>query len=146
MEFFAISRIAVAAQALGTAQGAFEIALSYAKKRKSGGQPIIRFQQIGAKLAQVASDIEAARLLTYKAAWSIDKNKADSMLSSMAKLYASRTAVKATDTAIQTLGGYGFLADYKVERAYRDAKVTEIYEGTSEIQRLSILRQLIKLN
>jgi alkylation response protein AidB-like acyl-CoA dehydrogenase len=146
MEFFTISRIAIAAQALGTAQGAFEIALNYAKKRKSGGKPIILFQQIGTKLAQVASEIEAARLLTYKAAWSVDKNKADPMLTSMAKLYASRTAVKATDTAVQTLGGYGYLADYKVERAYRDAKITEIYEGTSEIQRLSILKQLIKSN
>ena len=144
MDFFTISRTAIAAQAVGTAQGALEIALKYAKKRESTGQPIIRFQQIGAKLAQAASEIEAARLLTYKAAWTIDQNNVDPMLTSMAKLYASNVAVRATDVAIQTLGGYGYLGEYKVERAYRDAKVTEIYEGTSEIQRLAILKELIK--
>jgi len=140
--FFTISRTVIAAQAVGTAQGAFEIALKHAKQRKSAGQPIIRFQQIGAKLAQVATEIEAARLLTYKAACSIDQNKADPMLTSMAKLYAGNVAVRATDSAIQTLGGYGYLGEYRVERFYRDARVTEIYEGTSEIQRLAILKQL----
>jgi len=144
MEFFTISRTVIAAQAVGTAQGAFEIALKYAQKRESHGQPIIRFQQIGAKLAQVASEIEAARLLTYKAACSIDQDNVDSMLTSMAKLYSSNVAVKAADAAIQTLGGYGYLGEYRVERFYRDARVTEIYEGTSEIQRLAILKQLIK--
>ena len=144
MDFFNVSRTAIAAQATGTAQGALETALKYAQKRETSGQPIIRFQQIGAKLAQTATEIEAARLLTYKAAWTIDQQKPDPMLTSMAKLYASRVAVKATDTAIQTLGGYGYLGEYRVERAYRDAKVTEIYEGTSEIQRLAILKQLIK--
>jgi len=146
MDFFAISRTAIAAQAVGTAQGAFEIALKHAKQRQSHGQPIIRFQQIGAKLAQAASEIEAARLLTYKAACSIDQNNVDSMLTSMAKLYASNVAVRATDAAIQILGGYGYLGEYRVERFYRDARVTEIYEGTSEIQRLAILKQLIKLS
>jgi len=144
MNFFTISRTIIAAQAVGTAQGAFEIALKYAKQRQSHGQPIIRFQQIGAKLAQVASEIEAARLLTYKAACSIDQDNVDSMLTSMAKLYSSSVAVRATDAAIQTLGGYGYLGEYRVERFYRDARVTEIYEGTSEIQRLAILKQLIK--
>jgi len=144
MDFFAISRTAIAAQTVGTAQGAFEIALKHAKQRQSHGQPIIRFQQIGAKLAQVASEIEAARLLTYKAACSIDQDNVDPMLTSMAKLYASNVAVRATDAAIQTLGGYGYLGEYRVERFYRDARVTEIYEGTSEIQRLAILKQLIK--
>ena len=144
MEFFTISRTLIAAQAVGTAQGAFEIALKHAKQRQSHGQPIIRFQQIGAKLAQVASEIEAARLLTYKAACSIDQNNVDPMLTSMAKLYSSSVAVKAADAAIQTLGGYGYLGEYRVERFYRDARVTEIYEGTSEIQRLAILKQLIK--
>jgi alkylation response protein AidB-like acyl-CoA dehydrogenase len=144
MDFFTVSRTSIAAQAVGTAQGALEIALKYAQKRESSGQPIIRFQQIGAKLAQVASEIEAARLLTYKAAWTIDQNKVEPMLTSMAKLYASDVAVRAADAAIQTLGGYGYLSDYRVERAYRDARVTEIYEGTSEIQRLAILEQLIK--
>jgi len=145
LDFFAVSRIAIAAQAVGTAQGAFEIALKYAQKRENSGQPIVRFQQIGAKLAQIATEIEAARLLTYKAAWMIDQGKIDSMLTSMAKLYASRVAVRATDAAVQILGGNGYMGDYKVERSYRDAKVTEIYEGTSEIQRLAILKQLIKI-
>jgi alkylation response protein AidB-like acyl-CoA dehydrogenase len=121
------------------------MALKYAQTRESSGQPIVRFQQIGAKLAQVATEIEAARLLTYKAAWKIDNDKVNPMLTSMAKLYASRVAVRATDAAVQTLGGYGYMGDYKVERAYRDVKVTEIYEGTSEIQRLAILKQLIKI-
>ncbi len=144
MEFFTISRTLIAAQAVGTAQGALEIAIKYAKQRESNGQPIIRFQQIGAKLADIASEIEAARLLTYKAGWSIDQGSVNPMLTSMAKLYSSRAAVKAADTAIQTLGGHGYLGKNRVERIYRDAKVTEIYEGTSEIQRLAILKQLIK--
>jgi acyl-CoA dehydrogenase len=144
MNFFTISRTLIAAQAVGTAQGAFEIALKHAKQRESAGQPIIWFQQIGAKLAQVASEIEAARLLTYKAACSIDQNNVDSMLTSMAKLYSSSVAVKTADAAIQILGGYGYLGECRVERFYRDARVTEIYEGTSEIQRLAILKQLIK--
>ena len=144
IDFFTVSRTAIAAQAVGTAQGALEIALKHAKQRESAGQPIIRFQQIGAKLAQVATEIEAARLLAYKAASSIDQNTVDSMLTSMAKLYSSAVAVKATDAAIQTLGGYGYLGEYRVERFYRDARVTEIYEGTSEIQRLAILKQLIR--
>jgi alkylation response protein AidB-like acyl-CoA dehydrogenase len=144
MEFFSISRTIIAAQAVGTAQGALEIAIKYAKQRESNGQSIIRFQQIGAKLAQTASEIEAARLLIYKAAWTIDQGSVNPMLTSMAKLYASKVAVKAADTAIQTLGGHGYLGKNRAERIYRDAKVTEIYEGTSEIQRLAILKQLIK--
>jgi alkylation response protein AidB-like acyl-CoA dehydrogenase len=144
IDFFTISRTAIAAQAVGTAQGALEIALKHAKQRQSAGQPIIKFQQIGAKLAQVATEIEAARLLTYKAASSIDQNNVDPMLTSMAKLYSSSVAVRVADAAIQTLGGYGYLGEHRVERFYRDAKVTEIYEGTSEIQRLAVLKQLIK--
>jgi len=137
INFFTISRTLIAAQAVGTAQGALEIALKYAKKRESAGQPIIRFQQIGAKLAQVASEIEAARLLTYKAACSIDQDNVDSMLTSMAKLYASNVAVKAADAAIQILGGYGYLGEYRVERFYRDAKVTEIYRGNIRNSKIS---------
>jgi alkylation response protein AidB-like acyl-CoA dehydrogenase len=143
MHFFSTTRTLIAAQAVGTARGALETALKYAKKRKSAEKPIIRFQQIGAKIAQTATEIEAARLLTYKAASTIDQGTADPKLTSMAKLLASRTAVKAADTAIQTLGGHGYLAENRAERIYRDAKVTEIYEGTSEIQRLAILKQLI---
>ena len=104
----------------------------------------MQFQQIGCRLAEVATEIEAARLLTYKAAWTVDEGKMDPMMTSMAKLYASRVAVKATDIAIQTLGGYGYMGEYRVERYYRDAKITEIYEGTSEIQRLTILRYLLR--
>ena len=144
MEFFDRSRVVVAAQAVGTAQGAFEIAFKYAKTREAFGQPIIQFQQIGARLAEVASKIEAARLLTYKSAWLIDKGEIDPMLTSMAKLYASRVAVEAADMAIQTLGGYGYMSEYRVEKYWRDAKITEIYEGTSEIQRLTILRYLLR--
>jgi acyl-CoA dehydrogenase len=142
-QFFSTSRTLIAAQAVGTAEGALEIAIKYAKQRKSAGQPIIRFQQIGAKLAQTKTEIEAARLLTYKAAWTIDQGSPDPILTSMAKLISSRTAVKAADKAIQTLGGYGYLNKGRAERIYRDAKVTEIYEGTSEIQRLTILKHLI---
>ena len=127
-----------------TAQGAFEIAFKYAKQREAFSQPIMQFQQIGCRLAEVATEIEAARLLTYKAAWTIDEGKMDPMMTSMVKLYASRVAVKAADIAIQTLGGYGYMGEYRVERYYRDAKITEIYEGTSEIQRLTILRYLLR--
>lgn len=144
MWFFDVTRVGIAAQAVGTAQGAFEIAFKYAKEREAFGQPILQFQQIGCELAQIAAEIEAARLLTHKAAWTIDQGAMDPMLTSMAKLYASRAAVKAADVAIQTLGGYGYMGEYKVERYYRDAKITEIYEGTSEIQRLTILRYLLR--
>ncbi len=145
MWFFDISRIAVAAQAVGTAQGAFEIAFKYAKQREAFGQPIIQFQQVGCSLAEIATEIEAARLLTYKAAWAVDQGKIDPMLTSMAKLYASRVAVKAANLAIQTLGGYGYMAEYRVEKYFRDAKITEIYEGTSEIQRLTVLKYLLRM-
>lgn len=144
MKFFSISRTLIAAQAVGTAQGALEIALDYAKHRKSSGQPLIQFQQVGAKLSQIATEIEAARLLTYKAAWIIDQGSTEPMLTSMAKLLSSRVAVKAADAFVQTLGGHGYLNKNRAERTYRDAKVTEIYEGTSEIQRLSILKHLVK--
>jgi len=144
MDFFALSRTLIAAQAVGTAQGALEIALEYAQQRESAGKPILKYQQIGAKLGQVATEIEAARLLNYRAAWTIDQDEINPMLTSMAKLYAADVAVRATHWAIQILGGYGYLGKYKVERYYRDARVTKIYEGTSEIQRLAILRQLTK--
>lgn len=143
MEFLDKSRVLVAAQAVGTAQGAFEIAFKYAKTREAFGQPIINFEDIGSRLAEMAARIEAARLLTYKSAWLIDQGKVDPMVTSMAKLYASRVAVEAADLAVQTLGGYGYMADYRVEKYLRDAKITEIYEGTSEIQRLTILKYLL---
>lgn len=138
------TRIAVAAQAVGIAQGAFDRALAYAKSRKQFQQPIINFQGISFKLAEMAIKIETARLMMYKAAWLYDQGKPDPATTSIAKAYASRAAMEVTDEAIQIHGGYGFLADYHVERFHRCAKITEIYEGTSEIQKNTIASCLIK--
>nr|BCX00475.1 MAG: acyl-CoA dehydrogenase [Bacteroidota bacterium] len=137
-------RIGIAAQALGIAQGAFERALAYARERKAFGQPIANLQAIQFKLADMATEIEAARLLTYKAAWVKDQGRPYTKEAAMAKLYASRVAVKTALEAIQIHGGYGYVQEYHVERMLRDAKITEIYEGTSEIQRLVIARQLLR--
>lgn len=144
LELFDGTRITVAAQAVGIAQGALEKALTYAKTRKQSGQPIINFQGISHKLAEMAIKIEAARLLMYKAAWLYDKEKPNPMATSMAKAYAGRVAMEVTDDAIQIFGGYGYLADYHVERYHRCAKITEIYEGTSEIQKNTIVSYLAK--
>jgi len=144
LELFDGTRITVAAQAVGMAQGAFEKALAYAKTRKQFGQPIINFQAVSFKLADMAIKIESARLMMYKAAWLYDKEKPNPVATSMAKAYASRVAMEATDDAIQIFGGYGYLADYHVERFHRCAKITEIYEGTSEIQKLTIVNYLMK--
>ncbi len=144
MEFFDKTRVGVAAQAVGMAQGAWEIAFKYAKQREAFGQPIIQHEAIGCTLAELATKIEAARLLTYKAAWLVDVGKMDPMATAMAKQYASRVAMEVTDFAIQTLGGYGYLGEYRVERYHRDAKITEIYEGTSEIQKLTVLKYLLR--
>jgi alkylation response protein AidB-like acyl-CoA dehydrogenase len=144
LELFDGTRITVAAQAVGMAQGAFEKALNYAKTRKQFGQPIMSFQGISFKLAEMAIKIESARLMTYKAAWLYDKEKPNAFATSMAKTYASRVAMEVTDEAIQVFGGYGYLADYHVERFHRCAKITEIYEGTSEIQKNTIAGYLAK--
>jgi len=144
LELFDGTRITVAAQAVGMAQGAFEKALNYAKTRKQFGQPIINFQGVSFKLAEMAIKIESARLMTYKAAWLYDSEKPNPVATSMAKAYASRVAMEVTDDAIQIFGGYGYLADYHVERFHRCAKITEIYEGTSEIQKLTISNFLMK--
>jgi acyl-CoA dehydrogenase len=138
LEFFDESRILVAAQALGTAQGAFDRALAYVKQREQFGRKIAGFQVTQHKLADMATKIELARLITYKAAWNFDQGRIDPKLTSMAKMYAARTAVEVADEAIQLLGGYGYMAEYDVERFYRDAKITEIYEGTKEIQKNTI--------
>lgn len=144
LEFFDESRILVAAQALGTAQGAFDRALDYVKKRKQFGKALAEFQVTQHKLADMATKIELARLITYKAAWNFDQGgRVDPKLTSMAKMYAARTAVEVADEAIQLLGGYGYMAEYEVERFYRDAKITEIYEGTKEIQKNTIAGALI---
>jgi alkylation response protein AidB-like acyl-CoA dehydrogenase len=138
------TRITVAAQAVGMAQGAFDRALAYAKSRKQFQQPIINFQGVSFKLADMAIKIETARLIMYKAAWLYDQGQPDPATTSMAKAYASRAAMEVTDDAIQVFGGYGYLADYHVERFHRCAKITEIYEGTSEIQKSTIANCLIK--
>lgn len=145
LELFDGTRITVAAQAVGMAQGAFDRALAYAKTRKQFGQTIINFQGVGFKLAEMAWKIESARLMMYKAAWLYDKEKPNPVATSMAKAYSGRVAMEVTDDAIQVFGGYGYLADYHVERYHRCAKITELYEGTSEIQKLTIVNYLMKL-
>jgi alkylation response protein AidB-like acyl-CoA dehydrogenase len=138
LHFFDESRIQIAAQGLGTAQGAFDRALAYVKKREQFGKKIAQFQATQHKLADMATKIELARLITYKAAWNFDQGRIDPKLTSMAKMFAARTAVEVADEAIQLLGGYGYMAEYEVERFYRDAKICEIYEGTKEIQKNTI--------
>ncbi len=138
LEFFDESRILVAAQALGIAQGAFDRALDYVKQREQFGKKIAEFQVTQHKLADMATKIELSRLITYKAAWNFDQGRMDPKLTSMAKMYAARSAVEVADEAIQLLGGYGYMTEYEVERFYRDAKITEIYEGTKEIQKNTI--------
>ncbi|MGD9971779.1 MAG: acyl-CoA dehydrogenase family protein [Desulfatirhabdiaceae bacterium] len=138
LEFFDESRILIAAQALGTGQGAFDRALAYVKQREQFGKKIAEFQATQHKLADMATKLELARLMTYKAAWNYDQGRIDPKLTSMAKMVAARTAVEVADEAIQLMGGYGYMAEYEVERFYRDAKITEIYEGTREIQKNTI--------
>lgn len=137
-------RIGIAAQAVGIAQGAFERVLPYSRERKSFGKPIIEHQLIQAKIAQMSMKINAARLLVYRAAWLRDKGYDHIREASEAKLFASTIANEVTREAVQILGGYGYVREYEVERMMRDAKVTEIYEGTSEIQHLVITRELLK--
>jgi alkylation response protein AidB-like acyl-CoA dehydrogenase len=143
LEFFDESRVTIAAQALGTAQGAFDRALAYVKSREQFGKKIAQFQVTQHKLADMATKIELARLMTYKAAWNFDQNRIDPKLTSMAKMTAARTAVEVCDEAIQLLGGYGYMHEYEVERFARDAKITELYEGTKEIQKNTIASYLI---
>ena len=136
-------RIGIAAQALGIAQRALEEAVKYAKEREAFGQKIAEFEGIQWKLADMATEIEAARLLTYRAARLKDEGKRHTYESSVAKLFASEAAHRAVDHAVQIHGGYGFVKDYVVEKLYRDQRVTEIYEGTSEVQRLVIARAVL---
>ncbi len=143
LHFFDESRIQVAAQALGIAQGAYDRALDYVKKREQFGKKIAQFQVTQHKIADMITKIELARLMTYKAAWNFDQGRIDPKLTSMAKMYAARTAVEVADEAIQLLGGYGYMTEYEVERFYRDAKITEIYEGTKEIQKNTIASSVI---
>ena len=137
-------RISIAALGLGMAQGAYECALKYSKQRKQFGKAISEFQAIQWKLADLATEIDAARLLTNRAAWMKDSHMKTTLESSMAKLYTSEVAVKAANEAVQIHGGYGFIKDYPAEKFYRDVKLCTIGEGTSEIQRLVIARQILK--
>ena len=136
-------RIGIAAQAIGIARASLEDSLAYAKERKQFGQPIANFQAIQWMLADMATEIDAARLLTYRAAWRKDRKLRYTKESSMAKLYASEAAMRASVKGIQIHGGYGYIREYPAERHFRDAKITEIYEGTSEIQRLVIASALL---
>ncbi len=137
-----IGRIGVAAMGVGLAQGALDEALKYAKERRAFGKPISKFQTIQAKLADLATEIEAARLLTYKAAWLKDQSRSFSLTAAQAKLKTGRLAVRATEEAVQIHGGYGFIEEYPVCRFYRDAKILTIGEGTDEVQQMVIARAL----
>ena len=143
LEFFDESRVLVAAQALGIAQGAFDRAVGYVKQRKQFGKRIADFQANRHKIADMATKIEAARLLVYRAAWNFSQGRINPGLTSMAKMYAARTAVEVCDEAIQLHGGYGYMKEYEVERFYRDAKITEIYEGTKEVQKNTIASHVL---
>jgi alkylation response protein AidB-like acyl-CoA dehydrogenase len=136
-------RIGIAAQALGIASGAYELALAYSQQRKAFGVEISKHQAIAFKLADMATQIEAARLLVWKAAWLKDDHQDYDLASSIAKLYASEVAMRTTVEAVQIHGGYGYVKEYHVERLMRDAKITQIYEGTSEVQRIVISRAIL---
>ena len=144
MKTLSCGRIGIAAQALGIASGAYELALKYSKERKAFGTEIYNHQAIAFKLADMYTEIEAARMLVMKAAWDKDQGTNYDLSSAMAKLYASKVAMEQTVEAVQIHGGNGFVKDYHVERLMRDAKITQIYEGTSEIQKIVISRSLIK--
>lgn len=139
-------RIGIAAQALGIAGGAFELATAYSKERQAFGKPISQHQAIAFKLADMATEIEAAKLMVYRAAWLKDQGMDYTAAGAMAKLYASEVAMRHTVEAVQIHGGYGFVKEYHVERLMRDAKITQIYEGTSEVQRIVIARNVLDGN
>jgi len=143
LEFFDESRIEIGAQALGIAQGAFDRALAYTRERTQFGKKLAEFQATQHKLADMAAKIETARLIVYKSAWNFDQGNIDPKLTSIAKMYAARVAVEVADEAIQLFGGYGYMLEYEVERFYRDARITEIYEGTREIQKNTIASALL---
>ena len=144
MKTLAGGRIGIASQALGIASGAYELALQYSKERKAFGKEISKHQAIAFKLADMATEIEAARHLCMKAAWDKDQNNNYDLSGAMAKLYAADMAMRVTVEAVQIHGGYGFVKEYHVERLMRDAKITQIYEGTSEIQKIVISRSVLR--
>jgi alkylation response protein AidB-like acyl-CoA dehydrogenase len=144
MKVLSGGRIGIASQALGIASGAYEMALNYSKERKAFGKELMQHQAIQFKLADMATRIEASRLLCLRAAWEKDQHQDFSLSSSMAKVFASETAMWTTTEAVQIHGGYGYVKEYHVERLMRDAKITQIYEGTSEVQRIVISRSILK--
>jgi len=144
MKVFDRSRPATAAGALGVARRALEESIKYAKERISMGQPIWQYQAIGHKIADMAMELEAARLLVHKSAWAVDHGEADTMISSFGKAYAADAAMKIATEAVQVFGGYGYMGEYPVEKLMRDAKIFQIYEGTSQIQRNIIVRELFR--
>jgi alkylation response protein AidB-like acyl-CoA dehydrogenase len=144
MKVLSGGRIGIASQALGIAGGAYELALAYSKERKAFGKEIYKHQAIAFKLADMATEIEAARLLVYRSAIDKDMGRNYDQSSAMAKLYASKVAMEQTVEAVQIHGGYGFVKEYHVERLMRDAKITQIYEGTSEVQKIVISRNILK--
>lgn len=144
MQVLSGGRIGIASQALGIASGAYELALAYSKEREAFGKPIHKHQAIAFKLADMATDIEASRLLCMQAAWLKDQKQNFDKESAMAKVFASKTAMWVATEAVQVHGGYGFVKEYHVERLMRDAKITQIYEGTSEVQKIVISRSVLK--
>jgi len=143
MQLFNINRVIAASQGVGVAQGALDKAVKHVKQRKQFGQPISTFQAVQFKIAEMATWVEAARALTYKAGWMLDHGKVDPKLISMAKWIAGEVGVRVANDALQLHGGYGYMADYDIERFYRDAKIVEIYEGTKEIEKNTIARELL---
>lgn len=143
MQLFNINRVIAASQGVGVAQGALDKAIKHVKQRKQFGQPIGAFQATQFKIAEMATWVEAARALCYKAGWMLDRGKVDPKLISMAKWLAGEVGVKVTNEALQLHGGYGYIADYDIERFYRDAKIVEIYEGTKEIEKNTIAREIL---
>jgi len=144
MEFFDISRVWVAAQAVGIAKGALKLVVDYVKQRKAFNVPLATFQYIQFRLAELATKIEAARTLVYRAAAvQVERGKPDNMLSAMTKWYAGEVTVETCDWALQFHGGYGYIDEYLINQFYRDAKITEIYEGAKEIEKLIVARRLL---
>jgi acyl-CoA dehydrogenase len=143
MHFFDRSRSYVAAHGVGLAQGALDQAVKHVRSRKQFGRPLGAFQATQFKIAEMATKIEAARNMVYKSAWLLDKGTPDTKLTAMAKLYASHVAVSVVDEALQLHGGYGYFNDYDIERFYRAAKVLEIYEGTKEVEKIIISREIL---
>ncbi|MFH1117285.1 MAG: acyl-CoA dehydrogenase family protein, partial [Pseudomonadota bacterium] len=143
MHLFNINRVVAAAQGVGVAQGALDKAVSYVRERVQFGAPLASFQGVQFKIAEMAARVESARTLYQKAAWLMDHGRTDRRLVSIAKLVAGETAVRVTDEALQLHGGYGYMDEYDVERFYRDAKIVEIYEGTKEIEKITIAREVI---